>query len=324
MSETALHVLEMLQLLERTTAGSLPLNRLAEHFGVHRRTVIRWVDSLSTHVDSYDGEPLVRRERRSGSAWVVLSRERHRLSASIFQYAATYAATLYLDAGDGSLLSDSAGDALDRLRPAGDSGQTVARAFHYVPFGPKRYREQEDLLDVLVQAVIRCRPIDMRYRGPSGAEYSARLEPFTIVMYRDGLYLLGRRMGDSPVFRLYAIDRMVSLEIDRAARFEVPAAFDPAAHLGSGMGLWQIEEPAQQVEIAFHPSVVSAVQERNWPGYVGWTEADWPILRLQLPITPELVTWVISWADTAEVLAPDSLRQRLGTLLHDAARRYLD
>ena len=59
--------------------------------------------------------------------------------------------------------------------------------------------ELDELLDDLFLAVVRRHPVDLRYKPPGREPVECRFEPFTLVLYDNGLYLHGdARFVDRP------------------------------------------------------------------------------------------------------------------------------
>ena len=338
--EVALKVAALLRALEQSPGAGARVNDLAETLEVSRRTVIRYANALEYGALFLKGKrpvevPAVRRDwdKTTGATWLFLEHRERTLPANIFRFAAVHAALETLAAGGGSLLSEMTADVLDEVEGAlpPTHADLVARArtaFHYVPFGPKRYRDDVDLIEDLVGAVLYRRPVELYYRDRHGRGFHTRTEPFTIVLYRDGLYVLGRvqEPGRGPLWRLYAVDRVDGLAVDREQTFDVPTDFDPAKHLKDGLGLWPNEAPAQAVELAFSPEVAIDIRERTWPGEYTLEERDdgWTVLRITVRVTPEVIAWILSWGRSIEVLTPDSLRRDVVSHLRDAAVRYED
>jgi len=311
----AMHMFDLLRILERHGGRGQAVNVIAEELGVHRRTIIRYLKALNASVDNDRGEPIVRRESRDGVAWAVMHAPQSRLSAGIYQYAAVFAATRHLT-GD-SLLRESASAVLDRLGkdksiPA-DLVERVASTFHYVPWGPKNYGPDTDVLDTIIRGALYRRPIDVRYRKPGHEKATRRqLEPWTVVMYRDGLYVLARAADGGPTARLslFAVDRFEAADLIRDQHFEMPAEFDVDAYFSGTLGLWQTDDPLRLVQLAFTQEAAWVARERRWPGFVSWTQAgDRDVLELRIPVTVEVISWATAWGPGLEVLAPQSLRQ---------------
>ena len=326
-----LAMVRIVQLLERSRRRRILLDDLAAELEVHRRTARRYVQALEGSATTADGEPLVRLEGRGVKAAVVLAEQREPTSSRLYQYAAVFAATRCLTTGDGSPLGDSAEQLVSTLERGFEHRlaplvRRVQESFVYVPFGPKDYRQSEEVLDTIVQASVHRRPLMLRYRTRTGWAYSCRFEPWTVVLYRDALFVHGLQRGVGPAggVRLLAVDRVQEAEIEKGERFEVPEDYDPEAWFEGQLGLWQEGGEPELVRIAFSERAALTAKERVWPGQRGWSEAEdgrW-VLELEIPVTPEVMTWVLTWGSEAEVLGPGSLRERVVAVLEGTLSAY--
>ena len=125
------------------------------------------------------------------------------------------------------------------------------RKFDTVPYAPKDYHDYDDQLEVILRALISQNVVRVDYAGLSGEGKQRDFDPYTLVAYRGGLYVLG-------VSRLYrriiylAVERMRSVEfvLDRAqdrVRFAYPKGYRPEKHLDGAFGL--LDGPETQVEL---------------------------------------------------------------------------
>jgi predicted DNA-binding transcriptional regulator YafY len=326
-----LAMVRIIQLLEQSRRRAILLDDLAERLEVHRRTARRYVQALEEEATTMDGDPLVRLEGRGVNATVVLAERREPTSSRLYQYAAVFAATRCLTRGEGSALGDSAELLVGALEKGFEPRlaplvRRVQESFVYVPFGPKDYRQSEEILDTIVQASVHRRPLLLRYRTRTGWAYSCRFEPWTVVLYRDALFVHGLQRGTGPAggVRLLAVDRVLEAEIEKGERFAVPEDYDPEKWFGGQLGLWHEGGEAELVRIAFRERAALTAKERMWPGQRGWAEQEdgrW-VLELEVPVTPEVMTWVITWGSEAEVLGPASLREWVVEVLEGARQRY--
>lgn len=326
-----LGMVRIVQLLEQSRRRVILLDDLAAKLDVHRRTARRYVQALEQSATTADGDPLVRIEGRGMNATVVLAERREPTSSRLYQYAAVFAATRCLTRGEGSALGDSAEQLVASLEKGFQHRlaplvRRVRETFIYVPFGPKDYRQSEDVLDTIVQASVHRRPLNLRYRTHSGGSYPCRFEPWTVVLYRDALFVHGmqRKTGPTGAIRLLAVDRVQQAEIDKGEHFVVPEDYDPRAWFAGQLGLWHDGGEAELVRIAFSERAAVTAKERVWPGLRGWTEANdgsW-VLELAVPVTPEVMTWVMTWGAEARVLEPEGLRDWVIRELEGALKRY--
>ena len=327
---TGVGMVQMLRLLEERSTGRMSVADLAEDLGVSERTVRRYADAIAENLQNEALQPLVLRELWRGRAAVRLNRPSASLGASIYQYAATWMAARVLGAEQHSLLSDSVGDVVERLDVHHRQGRDALAAlmrqvFCYVSFGAKDYRDKEQILDRIVRATLRGRPTDIVYRRPGGEPRARRIEPFTIVLYRDGLYLLARtETSDGPAMRLFAIERIEGAAQDTTATFTRPKTFDPRRYFRNRIGVFIDEKDPEDVDVAFKPGAAAVARQRSWPGLAGWTEGEdgrW-VLHLSVRTTPETVSWVLAWGDQVEVLKPEWLRVEVKGVLEKALEPY--
>lgn len=325
MPDTYASAVQILRLVGRVQASrGLPVavNTLADHFGVHRRTILRWVDALGR---AWPDEPPIVREHRDGRAWLRAPTERSTLPQTVFQLAAVRLALRHLEVQGESVITDSATDVLDAMRaelPSPSLARRVERAFHYVAFAPKRYEDKDEVLDPLLRAALFSRRVRLRYRPLRGGQTTHVLEPYTLVAFRDGLYVVGRRIGSHEGLRTFAVDRIAELTLEDA-RFDVPDDYDVRDAVGA-MGMFAPDTLSAAVCVAFDREVGRGLQERQLPGGATWTERPDGRLQLDLDIqiTPEIGSWLLSFGATAEVLGPPELRDQLREELRAAARRY--
>ena len=240
---TALGIRDMLQILETARDQSCPVNSLADKLGVNRRTIRRWAAHLANELETVEGAPWVVLEPGSPGREAIVRLNRRAGQASLAQQRATalaLATTRYLSSTGAEPLEAMAAN-LVRRSAAGDEDtiRKLDTAFHYIPFARKSYVDASEEVDDVFTAVISRWTIDFDYRlVVQKRSIRVRAEPYSLVIYRDALYMLARRMlVGEPTMRVYAIDRMGHIAPDRKQRFEVPADFDPTDSFGD-MGLW--------------------------------------------------------------------------------------
>lgn len=329
--DAGIRMISMVRALEERASRSMSVAAMAERLGVDARSIRRYSQAMSESLTTSVGEPLLTLETRNGEPWLRLAREESASARGVlYQYASLRAATRWLTCGQGTVLGDMADKQLEELATGLDRRvapllNRLATAFHYVPFGAKDHRVNEDVIEELLRAVIYGRPVDVRRTRRDGAEVRERLEPFTLVMYRDGLYLLARRAGhDEGALRTYALERFHEVEVDRTATFELPAGFDPAQCFEGRLGLWEPTGSPVRIELAFTAGAADVLSARRWPGFVAWRDSDdgRRVLVLDLPLSPELLSWVVSWGPQVEVLGPIELRAQVVAELASALELY--
>lgn len=225
-----------------------------------------------------------------------------------------------------SFASDLHG-ALERLEPAisrahSDLAKQLDTKFVAVPEHAKDYRgDTNDIIDEIVTALVYNNPIDGRYRKPGGLAQNYRLHPYTLAVFRQGLYLFAFD-SDAGQVKTFAIERFTDLVRRRTERFDYPAGWSPRAHIAHAFGI--IGGTPEEIVIAFADAISTLVRERTWhPTQTFRTLPDGRLeLRLRVAVTVELETWIRGFGVDAMVLAPPELVQRVGASLRAAAAQY--
>jgi predicted DNA-binding transcriptional regulator YafY len=314
---------QLIQRLARSRAG-LGLNELADELGCVRRTVYRDLDALM-----YAGFPVVS-ERRDGKVYYRFL-DGFKLGDVPFTTDEVLALAFgedLLRTLEGTVFHDSIQSALAKIRASlGDelSGflDQLAESFRVLPGPHKRYAEFRETIQTLNDAVLGRTTVAMLYHtGRTGEESKRELDPYRVWYRSGGLYVIGHdhRSGE---IRTFAVDRIRKIDAT-AVRFELPADFDFEAYTAASFGV--IAEPACEVRIRFEAGWATHVRERTWHASQKLTPLpDGRLeLELQVGITPELTSWILSFCSGAEVLAPAELRREVRAELEAGRAVYED
>lgn len=218
---------------------------------------------------------------------------------------------------DGTSFAQDLDDALERLAPMiarthDDVRARLDQLFVAVPEPRKDYRGEaaSDIIDEVITAVVYAQPVDARYRKAALSLKRYRLHPYSLAVYRQGLYLLARDTSDG-VIKTFAVDRFEELVRVRREGFERPEDWDPRAHLRNAFGI--VGGRPQTVRIRFEPELRAYVEERIWHDTQTLTpEPDGGVvLTLEVAITAELERWVRGFGSQVRVIEPASLRDKV-------------
>ncbi|MGH7738221.1 MAG: helix-turn-helix transcriptional regulator [Candidatus Tyrphobacter sp.] len=123
--------------------------------------------------------------------------------------------------------------------------------------------------------------------------------------------------------RSFAVDSVSDLET-LAATFAAPADFDIETWAGSSISGVMHGGAPSDVRVRFSPRVAKAalaarvVAERD----VARDEDGFVEIAFHVDDVDEIVRWVLSWGDQAEILEPASARSRIGSLLRSIEEKY--
>jgi predicted DNA-binding transcriptional regulator YafY len=226
----ALRALEILQTRPGTTA-----DELADRLGVTERAARRYVGILREA-----GIPVS--SARGPHGGYRLGRGTRLPPVTFTQTEALGLVMAVLDShpdADGDDLVDTALGKVIRALPD-DVGRQAAALREHASAAPDRYAARPDtaVTSDLVAAIAARRRVLVTYRGESGSEWAAEVDPWAVVV-RYGRWYLLCHSHRADAIRTYRVDRVLAVEhTDRA--FVPPDDLDPVAaleeHLGTG---WQ-------------------------------------------------------------------------------------
>lgn len=206
---------------------------------------------------------------------------------------------------------------------AGVADARLEERFLYLPFAPKDYGAKTEELDDVFQAVADLRPLTCRYRRPKdGREERIVVHPYAMVLYKDAIYCVGLHVAKGEV-RTFLLDRMRDTECAISERFELPDQFRIEDYFQGQFGIWHGGEP-QRVVIEFDARVREYVETRRiHPSQSLETHPDGRILlTMTIGDLTEVTTWVLGFGETARVIEPASLRERVIRELENAIAHY--
>jgi len=307
------------------TPGGRDLETLADQLDVSSRTMTRYTKILQESLFDETNQPLVevrqqgaRRHLRVRGAEVGVDPAAHQAAAMFFSVAALRALRGTAVGESGDVLWQQTLKKLPlKTREALDQ---IEKRFFYVPFAPKDYRDHDEVLDVLFQAVLRRRTVRLAYRKPSGRRNWHSFHPFTMVLYRDAIYILGA--SDRHAQPIYlAVDRIEELEVT-GEKFRIPKDYDPEKMTRDGFGIWSGKEC--EVALRLSGRAAEQVPERLHQRTVrlSTTQGGDVLLKAKLRGWQELAWWILSWGRDIEVLSPSDLRKYVAEEHQAAARLY--
>jgi predicted DNA-binding transcriptional regulator YafY len=207
--------------------------------------------------------------------------------------------------------------------------------FAYVPDGgTKAYEGKEDILDALLTGVLSRKVVKFSYRDARARVQHGHLAPYTMVLYKHGLYVIGCRLEEPAEGRaiapgkpiaVYAVERFTDAEHLRNAPFTAPSEFRLADLLDGAFGIHvATEHPPQRVVIEFSAAKAAFVRARAWhPSQAFEALADGRV-RLAFTCTSivPVISWVLEWGPHARAIEPPELVASVISELEAARAAY--
>ncbi|AAR33805.1 transcriptional regulator [Geobacter sulfurreducens] len=188
--------------------------------------------------------------------------------------------------------------------------------------GRRDYSRVGDGLRSLRDALIYQYRVRLSYQAKGqGRPALYEVDPYTLVFYKGGLYLVGYA-HNRRALRTFAAERITAVEVTRD-RFEIPDDYRPSERLRDAFGI--VEEEPLSVAIRFSPELAHTVRDRIWhPTQQVRMESDGAcILSFTAGGRMEIIAWVLSYGAHAEVLSPPDLRAEVARVAAAVAARYV-
>ncbi|UJX42127.1 YafY family transcriptional regulator [Desulfovibrio sp. JY] len=174
-------------------------------------------------------------------------------------------------------------------------------------------------LALIQKALVRCRPLRLRYQGHGKTDAEERVvEPMGLLYYLGRWHLIAWcrvRQG----LRDFRIDRMHEAEM-LGERFVPRSNFDPAAYVRENM-----PRPLLRARVRFHPEAVDRARREWWLGVdedrLQAQDGD-TVLNLSTVGWDHLASWLLTFGPMATVVEPAALRERVAALAEAAARHH--
>lgn len=187
--------------------------------------------------------------------------------------------------------------------------------------GRRDYRDAAAVLKNLREALVYQYRVTLCYRkGGTDGEECYQVDPYTVLFYKGGLYLLGYA-HNRQALRTFAVERIASVTVTKE-RFEMPDDFRPEEHLQQAFGI--VREETMPVRVRFDAAVAHAVTGRSWhPTQRVTVNGDGSVeLSFEAGGRMEIVAWVLSYGPLAELLEPADLREEVARAVRETAARY--
>jgi len=176
---------------------------------------------------------------------------------------------------------------------------------------------------LVAAAVLRRSRLWIRhYNRKDDRETEREISPQRLVHYRGNWYLDGychMREG----LRSFAVDAIRAAELRDGRAKEIPAA-ELDEHLGSGYGIFAGRD-VQWATLRFTPEAARWVSAQVWhpKQRARFEEGGSYVLEIPYAADRELLMEILKFGADVEVLAPDSLRERVAQALRSAVARYV-
>ncbi|HEY4392436.1 MAG TPA: WYL domain-containing transcriptional regulator [Polyangia bacterium] len=304
-------------------AEGVSIYDVAERFGVNPRTALRYLQALSRA-----GEPLYEEMAGRRKLWRLMpTARRQTITLTTAQMVALSLSRRVFDFLAGTGFKEDLDDVFAKLEATlRRKDFTAVRHLDRKVFDVNEARHLyegriEDVNDIMT-ALLREERLRVTQEGVSGGKKTFVLEPYTLLVYKKGLYLAGRSQGHGGELRTFALDGFREVTWLRGDKFDYPADFRPEQLTEGAFGLIRGKEQTR-VRIWFDEKVARYVQRRMWHPTQRFRKVAGGVeMTMDARGTTEIVSWVLGFGGTARVVEPAGLAREVAKELERALGGY--
>jgi len=293
---------------------------VAERFQTSPRTALRYIQALQRA-----GEPLYEELSGKRKVWRLMpTARRQSITLTTAQMVALYLGRRVFDFLAGTGFKEDLDDVFAKLeatlrRKDFAAARNLDRKVFDVNEARHLYEGRiEDVNDIMT-ALLREERLRVTHEGVGGGRKTFVLEPYTLLVYKKGLYLAGRSEGHGGEIRTFALDGFREVEWLRGEKFEYPPEYRPEQITEGAFGLIRGKE-VTRVRIWFDEKVARYVQRRMWHPTQRFRRVSGGVeMTMDVRGTTEIVSWVLGFGDKARVVAPRALTEAVSAELRRAA-----
>jgi predicted DNA-binding transcriptional regulator YafY len=306
------------------------LDAIQRDLCISERTLKRYLAAAKDTLADRLGRPYFQVVSNGGKTKLRQPASAKVLESTAYQAMSLYFTLTILRFLEGTVLKEGIEDLWEKFTkglPAFERADlgSLDKKFYAIPYAPKDYRALGHLLAPIIRGLIR----EYRLRIDYATGLVHEVDPYTLVAYRGGLYLIGKTDVNGRITTM-AVERMRKVELlagegGSFQKFVYPPSFRPDRHTEGAFGIIVEEEPAE-VEILVHNAETeSYLRARHiHPTQKFSRRRDGKtVLTMTARGTTELRNWVLGFGPWLEVLRPAALRLEIAGLLKTASHHYM-
>jgi|GEM_PF-3806882 len=177
---------------------------------------------------------------------------------------------------------------------------------------PKDYSNKADVLRDCIHSLIHRKVLRINYKAMSKREFkSHELKIYTLLQYRNGLYLIGRTEKGTSIM-VFALERITKTEKTRET-FIYPKNYSPQDYVDGAFGLIRSEGVRFNVVVNFNKELEEVITSRKWHKTSHTKKLKDGTIQLSMTVSAleQVVSWVLSFGKQAKVIRPKELKNAI-------------
>jgi predicted DNA-binding transcriptional regulator YafY len=302
---------------------------------VSNRTIERYIDALGKVFDGRERFPKLEVEKHEeGRKTLVLTEPARAGDTKAGEELGMALVVEMLNAVKGTYLERDVREILHKFSSAVSPSlaaklETLPRKLFTISYGVKEYAgAARERLQTIIRCLLEQQRTRVTYRSHAGdgGVHEYEFDPYTLLTYKGGLYLIGYSFKREQTVYL-AVERIETVEpvVEKGKPyiFAYPEAYSPEKFTEGVFGIYSGEKTAVELRIRNAQTLAYLKPRRLHPTQKLEEQADGTaILRMTVRGIEELATWVMSMAPWVEVVKPAALRERVKEMLRDGLALY--
>jgi len=303
----------------------LSLDRIVSEYGISRKTAARDINFVGEM-----GVELKTEETQLGKVWFASTRSRKiSVSYSIEDVMALFMGRKLFDFLANTSFEDSINRVYTRIEAQLckqkdlDNANKLSQKIFLIHEGPKKLNARSsEILDDCLTSLLYENKLKICYKNAKNRISKTIVHPYTIAIYKRGLYLLAASETRGGEVRVFSIDRITSAKWLKEDNYVYPVSWNPEDFFKNAFCI--VNGTPEKVVIGFSKGSAPFIKGRKFhPSQRIRKQADGTIkMTLKVPVNFELVNWILSFGPHVEVLSPDKLRQDIAGQLQAALSQY--
>lgn len=157
-------------------------------------------------------------------------------------------------------------------------------------------------------------------RQMTGKPVGFYVEPEKFLSYQGGLYVIVyiRNLSE---FRLLAIHRIIEWKVF-SDQFPDDHSFNEKDFFSQRFGLFEGE--SEKIKLKFDKSIRHLIEHKTWHSSQSFSDDKKQnlMMKFEAPITPELISWIMSWHVNVKVMTPKELKTEIKEKLIQNLKEY--
>ncbi len=200
--------------------------------------------------------------------------------------------------------------------------EQLGECYSVLPYGVKDYSAVTSFIPDIIDSIAWFKSMKISYLPVNEErEQEYIFDPYGLVNAKGGLYLVGF-VHEYKEIRTLAVERIKAVKIIGAKHsYDIPSKFSLKKYFDGAFGV--IASRPEDITIRFDKALWEYLSQRKWPGIKEVKKRkDHVEMKLNVGITRELISWILSFGPHAEVIEPEPLKNRVKQDLENTLKKY--